>query len=128
MTSAQSACPQKTGISLLQAAELTSSLLQRRVDLIRLFGEARYLERVTLAKARIAEVMAMRNDDNPISAAIAYCKHLASLHPGEDVSTTQQFVLCAAAELAEAGTKSNMSASGEVRHPVEKPEMPNCHP
>lgn len=54
-----------------------------------------------MAKERIKEVMAQQNAPNPLSAAVAYCRHLAAKHPGEDVSTTQQFVLCAAADLAE---------------------------
>lgn len=88
-------------MNVARAISLSSDLLKRRNDLIRLFGEPRYQERTSLAKDRIREVMAARNEDNPISAAIAYCKHLAALHPGEDVSTTQQFVLAAAADLAE---------------------------
>jgi hypothetical protein len=88
-------------MSLERALTLSADLVERRADLIRLFGDARYLERTTLAKERIREVMALQKGDNPISAAIAYCKHLAAQHPSEDVSTTQQFVLCAAADLAE---------------------------
>lgn len=88
-------------MSLASAVTLSADLLQRRSDLIRLFGEARYQERTALAKDRIREVMDLQKSDNPISAAIAYCKHLAAQHPGEDVSTTQQFVLAAAADLAE---------------------------
>ncbi len=88
-------------MSIDRAVSLSADLIQRRNDVLRLFGEKTYLERTTLAKDRIREVMAFRNDDNPVSAAIAYCKHLASQHPGEDVTTTQQFVLCAAADLAE---------------------------
>lgn len=84
-----------------RAVTLSADLLQRRADLIRLFGDARYQERTALAKDRIREVMTLQKTDNPISAAIAYCKHLAAQHPGEDVSTTQQFVLAAAADLAE---------------------------
>lgn len=88
-------------MSLESAITLSADLLQRRADLIRLFGEARYQERTALAKERIREVMSLQKRDNPICAAIAYCKHLAAQHPGEDVSTTQQFVLAAAADLAE---------------------------
>ncbi|TXT28224.1 MAG: hypothetical protein FD131_3357 [Rhodocyclaceae bacterium] len=88
-------------MSLTQAITLSADLIQRRQDLLRLFGEARYQERTALAKERIREVMALQKEGNPISAAIAYCKHLAAQHPGEDVSTTQQFVLAAAADLAE---------------------------
>lgn len=88
-------------MSLTQAITLSADLIQRRQDLLRLFGEARYQERTALAKERIREVMALQKGGNPISAAIAYCKHLAAQHPGEDVSTTQQFVLAAAADLAE---------------------------
>ncbi|BBN90532.1 hypothetical protein [Azospira sp. I09] len=88
-------------MSLERAVTLSADLVQRRADLIRLFGEARYQERTSLAKERIKEVMALQKGDNPISAAITYCKHLAVQHPGEDVSTTQQFVLAAAADLAE---------------------------
>ena len=88
-------------MDLLRAATLTKQLCDRRVELVRLFGEATYEERTTLAKARIREVMALRHDDNALSAAIAFCKDLAARHPGADVSTAQQFVLCAAADLAE---------------------------
>ena len=87
-------------MSLERAVTLSADLVQRRADLIRLFGEARYQERTSLAKDRIREVMSLQKSDNPISA-ITYCKHLAAQHPGEDVSTTQQFVLAAAADLAE---------------------------
>lgn len=88
-------------MDLLRAAALTTQLCERRTDLIRLFGEATYQERTALAKARIREVMTLRHDDNALSAAIAFCKDLAARHPGADVSTAQQFVLCAAADLAE---------------------------
>lgn len=88
-------------MSLARAVTLSADLMQRRADLIRLFGEARYQERTELAKERIKEVMAQQHAPNPLSAAVAYCRHLAAKHPGEDVSTTQQFVLCAAADLAE---------------------------
>lgn len=88
-------------MSVARAVTLAADLQQRRTDLIRLFGEDRYQERTSLAKDRIREMMLASSDDNPVSAAIAFCKHLAAQHPGEDVSTTQQFVLCAAADLAE---------------------------
>ena len=88
-------------MSVDRAFSLAADLIQRRNDLIRLFGEDRYHERTGLAKERIREVMAHQNAANPLSAAIAYCRHLAAKHPGEDVTTTQQFVLCAAADLAE---------------------------
>ncbi len=88
-------------MSLERAVTLTADLVQRRTDLIRLFGEARYQERTELAKERIKEVMAQQHAPNPLSAAVAYCRYLAAKHPGEDISTTQQFVLCAAADLAE---------------------------
>ena len=61
-------------MDLLRAAALTTQLCERRTDLIRLFGEATYQERTALAKARIREVMALRHDDNALSAAIAFCK------------------------------------------------------
>lgn len=86
---------------LIRAAQLSAQLAERRVQLLRLFGEARYLERTTLAKERIREAMAELKTDNPINAAIAYCKSLAAQHPGEDVTTTNQFVLCAAADMAD---------------------------
>ena len=88
-------------MDLLRAARLTNELTERRADLIRLFGETAYLERATLAKERRREVMVLNHDDNALSAAIAFCKELASRHPGADVSTTQQVVLCAAADLVE---------------------------
>ncbi len=88
-------------MSLERAMTLSVDLVQRRADLIRLFGETRYQERTALAKERIKEVMAQQNASNPLSAAVVYCRLLAAKHPGEDVSTTQQFVLCAAADLAE---------------------------
>lgn len=88
-------------MSLEGAVTLSADLVQRRTDLIRLFGDERYQERTALAKERIKEVMAHQNAPSPLSAAVAYCRHLAPKHPGEDVSTTHQFVLCAAADLAE---------------------------
>lgn len=88
-------------MSLIRAATLTADLVERRAQVLRLFGEATYLERTAQAKERIKEVMALRKDDNVISAAIAFCKDMAANHPGEDVSTAQQFVLCAAADLVE---------------------------
>lgn len=88
-------------MDLNRSISLTTNLIQRRHDLQRLFGAAAYSERVTLAKERIREVMATRHDDNPIAAAIAFCTFLAQHHPGKDVTTSQQFVLCAAADLAE---------------------------
>ena len=59
-------------MDLLRAARLTNELTERRADLIRLFGEAAYLERATLAKERIREVMVLNHDDNALSAAIAF--------------------------------------------------------
>lgn len=88
-------------MELLRAARLTYELNERRDDLIRLFGETAYLERAMLAKERIREVMQLNHDENALSAAIAFCKALAERHPGTDVSTTQQVVLCAAADLVE---------------------------
>jgi len=87
--------------SLLRAAELTAQLAERRAQLLRIFGEERYLKQTTLAKERIREVMAIQKSDNVISAAISYSKSMAAQHPGKDVSTLQQFVLCAAADMAE---------------------------
>ena len=87
--------------NLIRAATLTAELAERRAQLLRLFGEAIYLERTTMAKERIRETMQILKIDNAISAAITYCKSMAAQHPGEDVSTIQQFVLCAAADMAE---------------------------
>lgn len=88
-------------MSLLRAAKLTADLAQRRADLIRLFGEPKYLEHVRAAKDRINEAMAVREDTNVFSAAIAVCNAMKEANPGRDVSTAQQFVLAAAADIAE---------------------------
>lgn len=84
-----------------RAIELTFQLAERRDQLIRLFGEDCYQERTGVARERIREVMLEQKTDNAIMAAISYCNFLTDLHPGEDVSTAQQFVLCAAADMAE---------------------------
>lgn len=73
---------------------LAARLSERRNDLKRLFGEARYQERVK-------EAMASLQTDNPLQAAIRHCRQLAIAHPGEDVTTAQQFILCAACDLTE---------------------------
>lgn len=80
---------------------LVARLAERRNDLKRLFGEARYQERVAIAKERVKEAMASLQTDNPLQAAIRYCRQLAIAHPGEDVTTAQQFILCAACDLTE---------------------------
>lgn len=68
-------------MGLERAVTLSADLMQRRADLIRLFGDERYRERTALAKERIKEVMAQQNAPNPLSAAVAYCRHLAAI-PG----------------------------------------------
>ena len=68
-------------MGLERAVTLSADLMQRRADLIRLFGDERYRERTALAKERIKEVMAQQNAPNPLSAAVAYCRHLAAKHP-----------------------------------------------
>lgn len=77
------------------------TLGQRRKDLIRLFGDDAYLEHTRHAKAQIGEAMDAHRDLNPISAALTVCRALRVAHPGQDVSTAEQFLLAAAADLVE---------------------------
>ncbi len=90
----------ETNSNLARAAILTAQLEERRDQVLRLFGESKYLEQTGLAKERIRECMAAQGTDNPLNAAISYCNSLAAHNPGKDVSTAQQFVLCAAADMA----------------------------
>lgn len=79
-------------MNIERAVTLSADLMQRRTDLLRLFG-ARYQERTALAKERIKEVMAQQHTPNPLSAALINTAGTSPpKHPGEDVSTTQQFV------------------------------------
>lgn len=80
---------------------LACQLVERRRELQLVFGESAYRDRMSLATQRVREAMAALKIDNPLQAALAYAKTLAARNPGEDVSTAQQFVLCAAADIAE---------------------------
>lgn len=88
-----------TGVPDLIAIAYT--LGQRRKDLIRLFGEEAYLEHTRHAKERISEAMDAHHDLNAISAALTVCRALRVSHPGQDVSTAEQFLLAAAADMVE---------------------------
>jgi hypothetical protein len=88
-------------MSQQRAVQLTADLTQRRADLIRIFGEKKYAEYTAVARPMIEKAMRVAADSNPLNAAILVCRKIKEDNLGEDVSTAQQFVLAAAADMAE---------------------------